>query len=280
MRAARPSAAGLRPAAAPPRDNHDQPCGPQAKLNPIGQTMRRTCRLLRNRHNRNRRNNWNDRSRDTRDDSTHHKHSIIQQAGDLTMKRFQWLQYAATGIASLGFALPSGLSAAEARRTPLLASATETPSILDVSLGDGAALSGQVLDAQGAPLAQTTVTVRRFGADVASAVTDTQGWFSVRGLQGGVHEVTCGGSSAVCRAWTADASPPSANKSILIVAGGPVSRGQYPPRQFPSGPRPSGPRPLPPITNGQVVIAGLLVLGAAGAIVGIALGTQEQPSGS
>jgi Carboxypeptidase regulatory-like domain len=191
------------------------------------------------------------------------------------MKRFQWLQYAAAGIASLGFVVPSGLLAADAGRTPAPASAAETPSIMDVVLGEGRALSGQVLDAQGAPLAQTLVTVRGSGSGVASAVTDAQGYFSVRGLQGGVYEVTSGGSSAVFRVWTAGAGPPSARKSVLIVAAAPVGRGQYP-----AGPRPAGPRPPGPITNGQVVIAGLLILGATGAIVAISLGNQQQPSGS
>jgi hypothetical protein len=186
------------------------------------------------------------------------------------MKRFQWLQYAASGIASLGFVVPSGLLAADAGRTPVAASAAETPSIMDVVLGEGRALSGQVLDAQGAPMTQTLVTVRGSGSGVASAVTGRQGYFSIRGLQGGVYEVTSGGSSAVFRVWTAGAAPPAANKSVLIVAAGPVSRGQYP----------AGPRPLRPITNGQVVIAGLLILGATGAIVAISLGNQQQPSGS
>jgi hypothetical protein len=154
-------------------------------------------------------------------------HHSKPRAGLFRMKRFHWLQYTAAGIAGFGLVLPSGLLAADASRAPVLATAAETPSILDVSLGKDAALVGQVLDVQGAPMAQTTVTIRSSGADVASAVTDAQGSFSISGLQGGVYEVTAAGGSGTFRVWTAEASPPSASKGVLIVSGGQTTRGQF-----------------------------------------------------
>jgi hypothetical protein len=198
------------------------------------------------------------------------------------MKRFQFFQYAASAVACLGFVLPSGISAAEGSRTPVQASAAaEAPSISDVALDAAGTLSGQVLNAQGNPMTKALVTLRSPVADVASAVTDHEGRFEIHGLPGGVYEVTSGGSSGVFRLWTAAASPPSANKGILIVAGGPVSRGQCgqccpPQRQC----NPAGPRVIGTPTNGQVVLAGLLILGAAGGIVAVVMGNQEQPSGS
>jgi hypothetical protein len=201
------------------------------------------------------------------------------------MKRFQFFQYAASAVASLGFVVPSGVMAAEGSRAPVLASQAETPSILDVSLGEGGTLNGQVLNAQGGPVSQTVVTVRSPAANVSSAVTDMQGYFSIPGLQGGVYEVKCGGSSGAFRLWTANASPPSANKGVLLVIGGPVSRGQCSvgqccPGQSSPGQCRSGPRPPGLPTNGQVVLAGLLILGAAGGAIAIAVGNQAQPSGS
>jgi hypothetical protein len=176
------------------------------------------------------------------------------------MKRFHWFQYAVAGIASLGFVLPSGAFAADASRTPVLASAAETQSILDVSLGEGGTLVGQVLDVQGAPMAQANVTVSSSGAKVASAVTDSEGSFSVGGLHGGVYEVTTDAGSGTFRLWTADAGPPSANKKVLIVAGGQTTRGQ-----FFRGPNKAG---------------ALLMVGLLGGIVAAGIITAAQPPSS
>jgi len=176
------------------------------------------------------------------------------------MKRLPLLQYAATGMAGLGLVLPAGVLAADVNQTPVSASAAETQSISDVRLGEGGTLFGQVLDVQGAPLAQATVTVRCAGSDVASTVTDTQGSFSVGGLQGGVYEVTTDGGSGTFRLWTADASPPSANKGALIVSGGETTRGQ-----FFRGPNKAG---------------ALVMVGLLGGVVAAGIITAAQPSGS
>ena len=142
------------------------------------------------------------------------------------MKRCQLFWYAATGIAGFGLVLPTGAMAAQPDATPIAARDPAAPSIVDVKLGEGGTLSGQVVDAQGVPMALTTVTVRAAGTDVASTVTDAQGRFSVAGVHGGMIEVNAAGGTSMLRVWTANASPPSANKSVLIVAGGPVARGQ------------------------------------------------------
>jgi hypothetical protein len=142
------------------------------------------------------------------------------------MKRFHWFQHAAAGIAGFGLILPSSLFAADSGPAPAAANTAETPSILDVRLGEGGTLSGQVLNAQGAPMPQASVTIRNSGGDVASTVTDSQGSFSIRGLHGGVYEVTTNEGSGTFRLWTADASPPAANQRVLIVSGDQTTRGQ------------------------------------------------------
>ena len=181
------------------------------------------------------------------------------------MKSSLCVQYAMATIASLGFVLPSGVLAADAGRTPLPTSASPAPSVLDISLGDEGTLTGQVLNAQGVPLAQANVTVRRSGTAVATAVTDSLGSFAVHGLQGGVCEVTAAGGSGVFRLWTGNASPPSAHKGVLIVANEPVARGQ-----FFSGRS----------TNGQAVVIALLGAGLGAGIAAIATSGDEHKSGS
>ncbi len=142
------------------------------------------------------------------------------------MRRNQWLQVAATGIAGLGLVLPSGVMAAQPA-TPITASANAAPSIVDVRLNTRGMLVGQVVDAQGVAMPQATVTLRSSSLEVASTVTNAQGSFSLAGLHGGVYEASSAGGSTVLRVWTAEASPPSANKSVMIVSGGPVARGQF-----------------------------------------------------
>ena len=153
------------------------------------------------------------------------------------MKRFRFVGYVAATIACVGFALPLEVMAADA--SPLAtaagqqpapaaarAGAAETPAILDVGLGDGGTLTGQVLTGQGTPLPQSTVIVRGAGSDVTTAISDGQGRFAIRGLKGGTYEVASGGGYGVFRLWTPGASPPSAGKQVMIVAGGSVARGQ------------------------------------------------------
>jgi Carboxypeptidase regulatory-like domain len=191
------------------------------------------------------------------------------------MKRFQFCQYSATAIACLGLVLPAGARAADVGRTPAPNAAAQKSSILDVRLGQRGTLAGQVVDAQGRPLALTKVNVRSAGSatDMAGAVTDFEGRFSVQNLPGGVYEVSSGGGSGVFRLWTGAASPPSANQAVLIVAGGTVNRAQYYAGNN-YGWRPWCPR----ITNGEVVMGALLIAGVAGGIVAIAEGSGNHES--
>lgn len=184
------------------------------------------------------------------------------------MKRFECFQYAAAAVAGLGLLLPSGVLAADASRAAVAAGSAEGPAILDVGLGDGGKLAGQVLNAQGEPLAETMVTVRCSGVDVASAITDAGGSFSARGLTGGVYEVNAAGGSGMFRLWTANASPPSAQSRVLIVAGQQVSRGQ-------------GGRAQPllgPTTKTKVIVGTVLVGGIVGGIVAWAVSEHKSSS--
>ena len=61
----------------------------------------------------------------------------------------------------------------------------------------------------------------------ATANTDSDGRFQIRGLSGGLYEVTAAQRSGAFRLWAGDASPPGAVKQVLLVAGQQVTRGQY-----------------------------------------------------
>ena len=119
--------------------------------------------------------------------------------------------------------------------TALAAPPGQTGVVADVALGDGGTLSGQVVDAQGAPLPATVVSIRTGGREVLQATTDAQGGFAGDGVKGGVYEVTAAGSHGVYRLWAPKTAPPSANRGILAVSGDAV-RGQYAPPPIPGEP--------------------------------------------
>ena len=62
----------------------------------------------------------------------------------------------------------------------------------DVALTSGGVFSGQVVDVQGRPQAGSTVAVSQTQQVVATATTDANGQFSIRGLQGGMYQVVAG----------------------------------------------------------------------------------------
>ena len=66
-------------------------------------------------------------------------------------------------------------------------------SAADVQLREGGVLVGQVVDAQGAPVADSTVSVFRDGLEVATMRTDENGNYSTTGLRGGVHQIVSTG---------------------------------------------------------------------------------------
>src|SRR5277367_6192962 len=123
----------------------------------------------------------------------------------------------AISIAALGLILPSGVFAADALPASTPAAARQAPQVSDVSLADGGVLAGQVVDAQGLPLPSTVVTVRSVMGQVANGYTAADGRFQIRGLSGGLYQVTAAQGSGAFRLWTASASPPGAVKQVLLV---------------------------------------------------------------
>jgi hypothetical protein len=100
---------------------------------------------------------------------------------------------------------------------------------LDIALRDGGVLAGQLVDTQGAPLTQAPVSVLAAGREVGHSTTDAQGNFHVAGLPGGVYELAAPGHHGVYRLWAPQTAPPAAVPGVLVVSGGALARGQYPP---------------------------------------------------
>jgi len=123
-------------------------------------------------------------------------------------------------LAVAGFCLPQCVFAAGP--TP----DRQTPGAIDVTLGQGGMLVGQVVDTQAKPLEKVTVSVRSQGQEVARALTDVRGYFAVRGLRGGIYEVTAAEGHGIYRVWMPGTAPPASQQGVLLIAGQDMVRGQ------------------------------------------------------
>jgi hypothetical protein len=147
------------------------------------------------------------------------------------MKRKGWLNTGVAFLACLGM-LISGpvVQAATAEGGPRRSPGGEAFTVTDVALGSGGTLDGQVVDAQGKPLAGTEVAIRHLASEAARTVSDASGRFRVTGLRGGAYEIVAGPRSTVCRLWAAQTAPPSARPAALVVVGDEHVLGQCYPR--------------------------------------------------
>ena len=135
------------------------------------------------------------------------------------MKNYRFQSLAAT-VSCIGMLLSPVATA-----TPLDQSAAPA----DVALSADGVLVGQVVNAQGAALHQVPVSIAQDGREVIRVVTDAKGEFAVRGLRGGVYQITTPGRQGTYRVWAPRTAPPAASKGLLAVAGDDAVLGQYAP---------------------------------------------------
>lgn len=101
--------------------------------------------------------------------------------------------------------------------------------VVDVALQDGGVLRGVFVDEQGKPVTKSKVWVRQKNNLIAATETNAKGQFEVPGLRGGVYQVSTVRGVANIRTWAPRTAPPSARRSILLVANREkgVVRGQH-----------------------------------------------------
>lgn len=162
------------------------------------------------------------------------------------MRLAKLVRHVAVVLALAGM-LGSNLMPARAGET----AGAKTGTAVDVALGQGGILRGQVVDAQGIHQAQTEVTLQNDKGDVARATTDKDGFFHVQGLRPGLYVVTTKSSQGLLRAWTPEAAPPAAIQNVLLVSDPTAVRGNF----------------------GFLGLGALLIIGGAVAI-GVAVATQ------
>jgi hypothetical protein len=97
---------------------------------------------------------------------------------------------------------------------------------MDVALGEGGLLVGQVMDRQGVAQADSEVVVFAGDRVVVRTTTDENGVFAAAGMRGGTYQVATRQGASSIRAWAPDTAPPSAREGSLIIVGDEVVRGQ------------------------------------------------------
>ena len=102
----------------------------------------------------------------------------------------------------------------------------ERVSTLDVSLGEGSSLVGELRNSDGKPIVDSVVLWR--GNDVLQRVdADSRGRFRFEGVPAGAYRIVSAGAAVNCRVWPDALSPPGARKAVMLVADDAV-RGQQP----------------------------------------------------
>jgi hypothetical protein len=131
------------------------------------------------------------------------------------------LGWCATWLSLLGMLIAPPLAADE---PPAAATLNGIP-IVDVALDARQCLRGQVVAADGVPLSDATLTLRRNGELVQESAADDLGQFQIQVPRGGVYELVAQGESTYLRVWTAKAAPPGCAQQLIVVRGD-VLRGQ------------------------------------------------------
>jgi hypothetical protein len=144
----------------------------------------------------------------------------------------KWIRHLFCYFAVIGMLVPSGPSwAAEpnVRGERLLLRRTGA---LDVSLTGDGLLQGRVVDRHGRGSADTVVRVLREGQVISEVKSDATGSFRVVGLTTGVYHLVNHHRARVCRVWRSEVAPPSAHKSVQLIADGPITAGQVTPLKW------------------------------------------------
>jgi len=112
----------------------------------------------------------------------------------------------------------------------------EKPTVIDLLLGRGGILEGQLRDA-GEHLADgATVSIWQGQKLIWKGSPDEAGKFQLKNVSSGLYRVVYGSQSIICRAWTDDTAPPQAKGSLVIQRdGGKEESGLFGRRILPAG---------------------------------------------
>lgn len=136
------------------------------------------------------------------------------------MITFQRVQSILTAIACVGMLTPTSALYAEQTAKP-----TQSK-IADVALGTGGLLAGTVVKADGSPVPGAHIVLRSKERTLVDTTTADDGSFRIHALRGGVYDMNANGNVSVMRLWAPQTAPPSSAKTVTLIAGEEIVRGQ------------------------------------------------------
>ncbi|SFI24952.1 carboxypeptidase-like regulatory domain-containing protein [Planctomicrobium piriforme] len=92
----------------------------------------------------------------------------------------------------------------------------EKPTVIDLLLGRGGTLEGQLKDAGGQLADGASVTIWQGQKLIWKGTVDQAGKFQFKNLTTGFYRVVYGEQSVLCRAWSGETAPPSAQGSLTL----------------------------------------------------------------
>ena len=166
------------------------------------------------------------------------------------------VQAATPDSSSDGQKQPSVEKSEQASREPV---ENPAPIAMDLALsGKDGLLLGQLVDPNGAALANQAVRLVVDNHVMARGKSDKRGYFAFRHLRGGVYQVASKDSFVTVRAWSDGTAPKSAKPKVLLVVGRETVRAQQsPPENGKCGSR------IGRLLKRPVVVAGIVATAVA-----------------
>ncbi len=109
---------------------------------------------------------------------------------------------------------------------PTAGASTGIATAVDISLHNNAYVVGQLVSAEGMPVASAEVRMTLMDGRTAVTQTDAQGGFAFRGVTGAAY-LTTHNAEQVVRVWDAKTAPPKAAPAVLMVEQKEIARGQH-----------------------------------------------------
>ena len=145
---------------------------------------------------------------------------------------------------------------------PIAVSEQAAPSIIDVRLSADGTAAMSIMDSAGHFVSGANVVVAYQGHEIAQAVSDASGQFTITGLRPGLHSLMSLNSGQMYRFWASDEAPPSALEKGALVVQTPAARGQYGPMMG---------YPMQPMMGPSMMAPGLLATTITAAAVAVVL---------
>lgn len=133
-------------------------------------------------------------------------------------------------LACCGLLLPPGATAQENVVSSTISSSVVSPPrlgrVVDIQLDKRQALVGDIVTANGSPVAKIPVQLWYRNQLRETVESDERGVFRFQDLRGGTYQFAVGNEVHVLRCWAAGSAPPHASETFRLTVSEEIVRGQ------------------------------------------------------